>query len=242
MRVAIIDDEACARNALRNLINLVCDDVTVIGEAENVSNGIKLIKESKPDLIFLDIEMPEYNGFHLLSCFSEINFEVVFMTAHSKYALEAFGVSASGYILKPMSIAALTMTIDKARGKLQSKRLSKKQNKQNTSSQKFTIPIAGGMEFLKIQNILYLKADGSYTHIYMIDGTKHLIAKKMKTFERLLEHPAMYRSHRSFLINLGHVKQFIRNEGGYIVMENNDVVSLARDKRDSFLDRIEHFM
>jgi two-component system LytT family response regulator len=238
MKVIIIDDETCARGALRSLIKMVCDDATIVGEAETIVDGLRLIKLHKPSLVFLDVEMPEYDGFHLLNGFTEIDFEVVITTAHTKYALKAFGVAA-GYLLKPISLESLSTTINMVRAKLLQQKQRKGKGSQRITPQKFALPIAGGMEFLKIKDVLYLKADGSYTRIYMLNGTKHLIAKKMKTFENLLKHPFMYRSHRSFLINLMHVKQFIRNEGGYIVMENNDVVNLARDKRDHFLEKIE---
>ncbi|MCU0421475.1 MAG: LytTR family DNA-binding domain-containing protein [Bacteroidia bacterium] len=236
----IIDDEAKARRIMEALIMECCPEVKVLTVAEDVLTGIKAINKYNPDIVFLDIEMPGYTGFQLLDFFDEINFEVIFTTAYSEYALQAFQVSAVDYLLKPIQIEQLRTAVDKV-SKLrgvhsQHERISAlKVNLEEQHLKKIALPTSSGLLFIQVDNILYLEADGSYTHIYMKDGTKHLISKRIKEFENMLIRDIrFFRTHRSFLINTTCIKAYIKQDGGHIVMENDAIVHLSRERKDDF--------
>ncbi len=243
-RAILVDDEPLARKTLLNLILAHCQEVEVVGEAEDIPSAIKIIHREKPDLVFLDIEMPGYSGLQLLDFFDHenIDFEIIFVTAYSEFALRAFELSAADYLLKPIQIKRLVEAVAKVTEKQneQSKEKLKtlKLNFSETEDdQKIALPISTGLLFVPIKDLILLRADGSYTEIYIKDETKLLVSKKLIEFEKLLSaHRKFFRPHRSFLINIGRVKQFIRGDGGYLIMENNTEVPISRDKKIELTD------
>jgi two-component system LytT family response regulator len=241
----IIDDEPLARAVLSAIITENCPEIKIIGTADDVLSGLKLIQQHAPDVVFLDVEMPGYSGFQLLEFFENIDFQVVFTTAHADFALRAFQVSAADYVLKPIQVDHIVRAVKKAlilRGdkKTANDSLSAlKENLREGRVSKIALPVSGGLMFVSPDDILMLAAEGSYTNIWLADGGKMLISKKLKEFEDLLEgHPSFYRTHRSYMINLKFVKQFNSRDGGVIVMSNNQEVDLAKDRRDDFF---KHF-
>jgi two-component system LytT family response regulator len=244
LRTIIVDDEPKARRIMCTLVEQHCEDIQVLGTTDDVPSAVKMINKLQPDLVFLDIEMPGYTGFQLLDFFEEVNFQIIFTTAYSEYAIQAFQVSAIDYLLKPIEITPLRNAVKKAmdqqmvldqNGKIEA---LKANLNPNGTIKKVALPVADGLILVEPEDILYLKADGSYTNILLADGQRLLVTKKIKEFDRILKHPCFFKSHRSFLINLNRIKQYIRHDGGYIVMSNGDQVSLARDRKDEFLTTI----
>lgn len=236
----IIDDEAKARRIMETLIADHCPQLTVVATAEDVLTGVKAIQKHKPNIVFLDIEMPGYTGFQLLDFFDELDFEVIFATAYSEYALQAFQVSAVDYLLKPIQIEQLQIAVDKAiklssNSQMKERVTTLKENMEDHSLKKIALPMAHGLTFVLIKDILYLEADGSYTHIYLCNGEKLLISKKIKEFEGILHaENNFFRTHRSYIINLQRIKQYIKQDGGHVVMENDGIVHIARERKDDF--------
>jgi two-component system, LytTR family, response regulator len=235
MKALIVDDEPRARRILEELLKEYCPTVEVIDTADDVPNAVKAIQKHKPDVVFLDIEMPQYTGFQLFEFFEEITFEVIFTTAYRDYALQAFQVDASDYLLKPIQIGLLMQAVEKVQKYIE----AKKQTNNTNAIHRITVPFSEGLMFLEPQDIITLKAEGSYTQVCLVEDKKVLVSKNIKFFEDLLKDSFFFRPHRSFIINLNFVKQYLRQDGGIIVMENGDQVYISREKRDEFLQKYQ---
>lgn len=237
----IVDDEKKARDLMETLIGEFCPDINIIGKAEDVQSAVKMIKLQSPDLVFLDIEMPGYSGFQLLDFFDQIPFDIIFTTAYREYALNAFEVSAIDYLLKPIQIKQLTKAVEKFK---QRRNASSSTNdriqtlKANLNPEetirRIAVPVNDGFEFLDTQEIIYLSAERSYTHVFMANGSKFLFSKNLKEFVDTLVQPWFFKPHRSYLINLNRVSRYVKKDGGYIIMENGDQVSISRDRKEAF--------
>lgn len=240
LKVLIVDDEVKARRILENILQEYCADKTkIIASVDDVPNAVKAIHKYKPDLLLLDIEMPNHSGFDLLDFFETINFDIIFTTAYQEYAVQAFQVAAIDYLLKPIQIDLLINAIEKVeknKGLQRQERLDTfKQNLQEDYISKIALPTSEGLMFIEIDEIVMLIADGSYTNVFLKQQDKILVSKKLKAFEQVLQHPFFFRTHRSYIINLNRVKRYVRQDGGYIVMENGELASLARDRKEEFL-------
>lgn len=244
MNALIIDDEKKARNLLHKILEDFCSDISNVLEAEDLPKGVHLIKEHNPDIVFLDIEMPEYNGTQIFDFFedNEINFHIIFTTAYSDFALQAFKMNAIDYLLKPMRPNAVKEAVAKAKNRIKTENISTqleelKANFKSAMFQKIGLPIADGILFVEIDKIILMEADGMYTKVYTADKGSQIISKPLKFFVDLLKNnPQFYRPHRSYCINIKHIKQFVRKDGNYIVMSNDVIVSISKDKRDEFLE------
>lgn len=239
MKVIIVDDEPKARSILTNIIHEYCSGVEIIGEAANVNEAVKLINKLKPDIVFLDIEMPNENGFALFDYFDIPSFETIFCTAYSEYALQAFEVSAIDYILKPISVSKVQAAIEKAiktrgQNKIIEQVTALKENLSVQQLQKIGLPLSDGLQFIKIDDLLYFEADGSYTHVITLKGN-FLVSKKIKEFEELLLNDnRFYRVHRSYLVNILKITKYSKRDGATLVIENNKVIPVAREKKNDF--------
>ena len=239
MKAIIVDDEPKARSLLANLIKEHIKVVEIVAEAENVKEAVKLINKHQPELIFLDIEMPNENGFVLFEYFENPNFATVFCTAYSEYALQAFEVSAADYLLKPLSLNKLKEAIEKAIKNIGQNKISQKidvlrENIAFKQLQKIGLPLADGLSFVKVDDIMYFEADGSYTHV-ITKNEKYLVSKKLKEFDDLLDaDERFFRVHRSFLINISQIKKYSKKDGATLVFDNNKVIPVAREKKNDF--------
>ena len=239
MTAIIIDDEPKARSMIRNLILEHIKIVTVIDEAETVKEGVKLINKHQPDLIFLDIEMPNENGFALFDYFENPTFETIFCTAYSEFALKAFEVSAVDYLLKPVSISRLQEAVEKAiktrgQNKINQQIKVLKENINQPQLQKIGLPLIDGITFIKLEDVLYFEADGSYTEVITIKN-KYVVSKRLKEFNDLLDNDnRFYRVHRSFLINVQQIKKYCKKDGASVLFENNKNIPVAREKKSDF--------
>ena len=239
LKAIIIEDETKARRVLEELLKEYCPEVSVLAAVDSVPEGVKAINKLQPDIVFLDIEMPEYNGFQLFEFINDINFEVIFTTAYQEYALQAFEVAAIGYLLKPIQIEKLVQAVEKVKEKLKEQSSERIEILRNTWKEekvsKVALPISEGFLFVELNDIMYLSAEGSYTNIILRDNRKFIVSKNIKSFEDLFSGHLFFRPHRSYLINLNAVKQLIKQDGGYILMENGDAVSITKEKKDDFL-------
>lgn len=247
MRALIIDDEIKSREAIHTLVDKHCDDVRVVGVAGNVEEGLRQIKVHEPDLVFLDVSMPGGSGFDLLRKVPEIYFEVIFITAHDSYAIQAIKSNAVDYLLKPVSIEELQLAVGKASAKLgNSKRsgnlmemidaIEARMFKQQT---KIAIPTGYGLEFIQLNNIVSLAADGSYSNITLTGRNKILSTRNLKEYEKLLPASEFIRVHHSHIINLEHVRHYHRGEGGSVIMDDGSEIMISKRKKKDFLDRFQ---
>lgn len=246
IRAVVVDDEETARNTLVHLLTKHCEGVDIVGEGDDVPEAVKLIHRTRPDLVFLDVEMPGYSGLQLLDFFDReaVDFQIIFVTAYSEYAIQAFELSAVDYLLKPIQIKRLQDAIQKvvARQEDQHKeRMAalKVNLSDSEDDQKIALPISTGLLFVPIKELLYLKADGSYTEIYLHSGSQLVVSKKLIEFEKLLPPTRrFFRTHRSFLVNLRRIKQFVRGDGGYLIMENDQEIPISREKKTELSDAL----
>lgn len=232
----IVDDEEPARRTLRNMLELYCPEVRVVDEASNIPDGVLAINKSKPDLVFLDIEMPGYNGFELFEFIKEINFEIIFATAYSEYAIRAFEVSAVDYLLKPIIIDHLTAAVAKARKRMHAANMQQRVDllKEGQAKHEFSrlaLPVAEGLPFVEVADIIMLEADGAYTHVWLRTGTKVLVSKKLRFFEDVLSARSnFFRPHRSYMINFNCVARYSRGES-LLVMDNKSAVPVSKERK-----------
>lgn len=239
LNVIIIDDEAKARRILESFIIDYCPQLKIVGTAPDVIQGVKLIQREKPDIVFLDIEMPGFNGFQLLEFFDEISFEIIFVTAYSEFALKAFQVSAVDYLLKPVQIEQLVKAVEKAamlRGNsLIKERLETlKANLEEQKIKKIVVPVSEGNLFIDLNDITHLKAEGSYVNIFLKDGNKVLVSKNIKDYEnQLTAEEGFFRTHRSFLVNVKYIKS-VSADSTEATLINSQTISIARERKSEF--------
>ncbi|GAK96287.1 response regulator [Nonlabens tegetincola] len=247
MKAIIIDDEPKARKLLLSLIEEYCPEITNVNQAEDLETGSTLIKETQPDLVFLDIEMPKYSGLQILEFFNdeEVNFQIIFITAYNQYAIDAFKLSAVDYLLKPVDITELQQAIKKAidlksQNNLTNNLAELRRSFQKMSHSKIALDVPRGIIFINHQDVMYLEADGMYTTFFLKDGTKELICKPLKHFVEQMDASGLfYKPHRSYYINLNAIKEFNKKEGGHLIMENDKLVPISRDKREEFFGLVK---
>jgi two-component system LytT family response regulator len=239
LKAVIIDDEEGARFMLASLLKDYCPEIEVVASCSNVPDGVLAINKYDPQLVFLDIEMPEYNGFELINFFKEIDFEIIFITAYSQYAVQAFEVSAIDYLLKPLDVEQLKKAVSKVKEKTSYSNIQERLDLMKSvyggeQIQKIALPLGDGLAFVDVNDVVFFEAERSYTHVFLRDHNKFLISKPMRFFEDLLEHrEQFFRLHRSYLINLNFVKKYTRKES-MVVMDNQTAIPLARNKKQEF--------
>ena len=245
MNCIIIDDEKHCIKTLTNLLEMNFPEVNVLESCLDSTKAYDLIQTRRPDFIFLDIEMPLLNGFDLLSKFEHLNFDVIFTTAYDSYAVKAIKFSALDYLLKPISREDLAAAIEKIKNKLNP--ISKAQlqmatavhNKQLPDT--IAMPTSDGLTFASVNDIVYCLADGGYTRMFMTDKSEILLSKTLGDVDELLSEYHFFRIHHSTLINLKQVKQYVRGEGGDVIMSNGATLQLARSRKIDFLNIFTRF-
>lgn len=241
----IIDDENKARQLLRNMLADVCSELEVVAECDDLPSGVKAIKKHKPDLVFLDIEMPGHSGLEILDYFEdeEITFEIIFCTGYSEYAIQAFKLSATDYLLKPLNPNSLKDSVDRFLKKSDSNSVIEyralQENISNSEDKCIVVNLTNTTRFVKVKEIIMLRAEGSYCELHLIGGEKLLTSKNLKYFEeRLANISFMFRSHKSYMINLKAVVEYNKSENNVLLKEKiNGMVS--SDKSDVFLEKME---
>ncbi|MDH5474353.1 MAG: LytTR family DNA-binding domain-containing protein [Cyclobacteriaceae bacterium] len=241
----VIDDERKGRNLLANVISKYCPEVEVIGEAENIKKAYEVINNTHPDLVFLDIEMPNGNGFDLLKKFSDINFDIIFTTAYDHYAIKAIKYSALDYLLKPIDIDDLQVAVKKVVRKRNKPTninesievlLSSLNGKKITN--KIGIPDHEGVSLVEIKDIIRCQSSSNYTIIYLSDGSKITSTRTLKEYDHLFNGMPFMRVHNSNLINLHHIKRFVKGDGGYVILSDDSEVEVSRRRKNELLEAI----
>jgi two-component system LytT family response regulator len=242
MRAVIIDDEVRARRLLRVMLEESCPQVTVVGDAENLPEGTILIRKMKPDIVFLDIEMPGYSGIRLLDFLGpdETDFELIFTTAYSEFAVKAFQLNAIDYLLKPLQEDKLIAAVEKAekfrgRSKMQQQLEELQVSMEASGPRKVALPLAEGILFIDLKEVILMQAERMYTVVFTEKEGKTLVSKPLRYFLDMLEGvPGFFQPHRSYFINLDRVKQYSARDGGYILMDNGETVAISRNKKEEF--------
>lgn len=242
----IIDDEPGNIVTLSELTKQYCPDIEIVGTAPDPIKGYDLIKDTEPELVFLDIEMPYGNAFDLLDRLLPVTFEVIFVTAFNDYAIKAFKYAALDYLLKPVNINELKEAVNKVSNRIKEKNINSRINNllnnlksENAGLQKIALPTADGCHFEDIGNIMYLQSEGSYTYIHLKTKEKILVSKTLKLFEDVLPPATFCRIHHSSLININYVKKYYKGRGGYIQMEDDTCIEISIRKKNDFFDRFK---
>ncbi|MFW6019110.1 MAG: LytR/AlgR family response regulator transcription factor [Bacteroidales bacterium] len=244
IRAIIIDDEKNSREALRILLKENCPDVEVIAEADGYQSAVKLINQMQPDLIFLDIQMPDGNGFRVLEDTQHTNKEVIFTTAYDNFAIKAFKYSAMDYLLKPIDAGELRNAVEKvsnfkSSGVNSSIELLLENLRKNEKPDKLVLSTMEGINVVSIQNIIHCQSDDYYTRFFFKDRKSLLVSKTLKEYEQILKEHNFIRPHKSHLINIKHIKSYIKAES-YIILIDDSKIPVSRRRREMVLQVINN--
>ena len=239
MKALVVDDEKMARKLLIGLLNLHCPEIEILEECANLAEAVKAIRKHQPDVVFLDIEMPGQSGLDLPDFFddNETNFYIIFITAYQHYALEALKRSAIDYLLKPVDVEELKEALQRVEKRRLKERLEHfRAELQEQGTKKIAVPTLNSIYFLALDDLMFFKGDGSYTHIYLKDDSRITASRTLKHFENMIQEDArFFRCHKSYLVNLNYVNEYVRAEGGYLLLQGKQRVEMSSDKLTAFL-------
>jgi two-component system LytT family response regulator len=242
MKAVLIDDERNALEMLEWMIQKNCPEIEIIAMCDSPLEGLEKIKELKPDLIFLDIEMPQLNGFDLLDRLGKHNSDVIFTTAYNQFAIKAFKACALDYLLKPIDSEDLKSAVQKAKNNKRSvssdqlEMLMSYMKPEKPKPRRVALTATDHLIFVEVDKIIYCESDSNYTIFFLATGEKVIVSKTLKDVEEILEGSDFFRIHASYLINMKHVSKFTRGDGGYVVMSNNQQITVSRKKKDEFFE------
>ncbi|OFY61182.1 MAG: hypothetical protein A2Y71_09165 [Bacteroidetes bacterium RBG_13_42_15] len=246
LNAIIIDDEPDSVKNLEKIIHEYCPNVNVIAKANSVGDALIEIENKHPGLVLLDIELQDGTGFDVLEKSRHRNFEVIFITAFNQYAIRAFKHSATDYILKPVDITELREAITRVSTNRSEKSVGNfsilLDNLKSESPRKLAIPTLQGYEYILVDNIIRIEAERSYCTIFLLDKLKIMVSRCMNDYQKILDERQFFRAHNSYLINLQHVKMYVKRDGGHIEMVDGSIVPLARRKKDFFMEAMNTFM
>jgi two-component system LytT family response regulator len=244
IKAVIIEDEKDSIDTLKWKLENYCPDVSVISSFERPADGVSYLKKNPVDLLFLDIEMPMLTGFDVLEELGrDISFDIIFITAYDNFGIQAVKFSALDYLLKPVQNKELKEAIDKHLKKTQQKipseqidlLLNNVQAERKGKRGRIALASKESIEFVDPNDIVVCEANSNYTNIYLVEGRKRVISKTLKEFEEMLLQFDFFRPHNSHLINLGRVKEFIRGDGGYLVMENKMKIPVSKNRKEELM-------
>lgn len=250
IKALIVDDMPLMRNQLRAMLGDYFPEIAVCGEAGNVPDAAKLILAEQPHIIFLDVEMPEYSGLELMKFIppEQITGQIIFITAHSEYALGAFELSAIDFLLKPLKLPDLIRAVNRAKEQITLlqqhtyKALHENLATTNPMDKKLVLRQSDAIRFIALRDIAHVKADGPYSHFHLTNGDKETIAKPMGEYDRLQHTGYFFRTHRSHLVNITFIDRISKADGGFVVLKDGTEVPLVADKRQHLLDAMERFI
>jgi two-component system LytT family response regulator len=237
IRCIIVDDEKPSRMVLSTFLIKYCPEVEIVGEAENTDQAQSLIETTKPDLLFLDISMPDQSGFDLLDGYGlTAPFEVIFVTAHSEYAVKAIRNNATDYLIKPLGILELKDAIGRAA--LRIKKKKSEQLPEQKPIDKMVIPVKDGFIYVSVAEIVRCEADAGYTWLHIKDKPKVFVSRTLGDFENNLPSDDFVRVHHHHLINIKYIAQYSQSLGGHVIMTDNATIEVSRRKKDEFLKKL----
>ena len=243
IQAIIVDDEPGNVDVLKKMITDFCEGIQISATAASVEEAIIMIREKKPDLVFLDIEMPGKNAFDLIDSMTPVGFEIIFVTAFEHYALKAFRYSAIDYLLKPVNIRELREAIEKAGKRLKERnfqdRLDNFFNIERKKETKIAVQLKDGYSFINYNDIVCCSSEGAYTIIYLVNGAKLLSSNNLKHFAELLPEDIFCRIHNSHLVNLQHAVHYSKGRGGTLLMVNKMTLEVSQRKKDELLGRFQ---
>lgn len=245
VRAVIIDDEKASRDTLKSLLDRYEKEVMVVAEADSVKSGLEAIRTFTPDLVFLDIQMPDGSGFRLLEQINDIDFNVIFITAFDQYAIKAFKYSAIDYLLKPIIPEDLKNAVKKhiELGQIANTNvqvLLENMVNKNKEPKKIVLHTFEGMHVINTEDIIRCQSDDCYTNFHLSDGKKIIVSKTLKEIEEQLKGKDFIRPHKSHLININKIKTFVRNDGGYIIMVDGSEIPVSRRKKELVIQMLNH--
>jgi len=241
----IVDDEENGRKNIEGLIKENCPDLSIIGQARNVSDAIQLIKACRPQLLFLDIEMIDGTGFDVLVQCKDIQLEVIFVTAYNQYGLNAIKFSAIDYLLKPIDTNQFCMAIEKAVRQIELKSENNRLRNllynvnQSKNNQRIALPFIDTIEFVEVNNIVRLEADGSYTRFCLSDNQEYLVSGSLKEYDEMLSVHGFIRTHQAHLVNPQYIKSMVKTDGGYFILQNGNSVPISRLRKNEVIQMLK---
>lgn len=245
IRAILVDDEIDSNRILQTLLENYCPQVEVVGTAGGVRSAAEIIRETRPDLVFMDIEMTQGNAFDLLNRLQPVGFHVIFVTAFDNHAVRAFKYNAIDYLLKPVNIRELCAAVEKLSGKVvednlldRVKSMLENVRGADTGERKMAFPTLNGLAFIRIRDIIRLEAKGSCTLVHLLDGTTVTTTSVIKEYEDLLPDRIFFRIHQSHIINLNRIKSYQKGRGGYVTMDDDSCIEVASRRREEFMQRL----
>ena len=235
IKTLLVDDEPISTKHLKALLEKYAPDIDVIASANNIENALEKIYTLKPELIFLDIELAGESGFDLLKQCEIKKFEVIFVTAHNQFGIEAVKAHALDYILKPINKVELLISIENAVRVIQAKKSSTNEK----SSTRISLPTMEGLTFIEVKDIVFIESEGRYTRFHLNNDSKLLVSKNLGEYEEEMEKKGFARIHHSYIVNLAYVEKYIRGRGGYVVLKNGKSLDVSTRKKDDFFDKID---
>jgi len=242
VKAVIIDDEQHSLETTDILVRKYCPGVLVMGLADSPEKGITLIDALNPELVFLDIAMPRMNGFEMLQFVQFKEFDIIFTTAFDAYAIKAFKVNAIDYLLKPIEPEELIKAVDKVKSKVEKNlhlnridEILQSSGLQGFKKNKLALPVEGKIAMLEYDSILYCESDGNYTKIHLSTQKTIMVSRTLKDIESMLPQPIFMRIHHSYVVNINHIKEYIRGEGGEVLLSNGDQLRVSRNKKEELL-------
>ncbi len=242
LKAIIIDDEPDCVKLLALQLKMYCPEIQLIGGYSSSVEGLQKIKEFQPDIVFLDIEMPIMNGFQILEELGTIDFRLIFVTAYDKFAVKAFRYNALDYLLKPIDGKDLKVAVKKAiNQKTDLQQLKSVKQHWNGGEKyqpdKIALPYQNGVTFTEIKNVIYCESDNNYTRFHILGGQNYMVAKTLGDIQEVLEERNFLRVHRQYLVNLDHIKKYVRGEGNYLILSNDESIPVARNKKEKLIER-----
>ncbi len=246
IRTILVDDEQRGLNTLSKMLNEYCPGLKLVAECTDAPSAKEKIKLLEPQLVFLDISMPGKSGFDLLAEMDKINFEIIFVTAHNQYAIQAFHYSAVDYLVKPIDEDLLINAVARAEKRIGTNAVSDNiaaliHNLNRTHEMKLCIPSQKGFHVVELNDILYFEGAGSYTNIFFPDRPVICSSKAIHEYEEMLYRSGFMRVHKSYLVNLLHIKEYVRGEGGSLLLSNNKEIEVSRRRKEEFLMKLKEY-
>lgn len=245
----LVDDEPRGLSSLKKLLEFNCPELEIAATCSSADEAKEKIGQLKPQLVFLDIAMPEKTGFDLLDELNDISFEIIFVTAHNDFMLQAFRFSAVDYLLKPVEDNLLVEAVKRAAKRIEEKTtdssietlLHNLRSKEGGQKMKMCIPSLKGFQVVKLSEIIYCEASSNYTNFHFAGRSVICASKPIHEYETLLEDCGFVRIHKSFVVNLEHVKEYIRGEGGTVILSNGHDIEVSRRKKEIFMSRMKEY-